>query len=214
MSSTESQWPSWLGRLNSRLGSHDDTDAGSLVKQLGRQLLYARLYSVVMTVVFTVIVLLLVTKPTPVITVDASGKPVGHYEWFDASARNEYEVMASAKRFVQHYTSLNANTIFEDAALALNAMCESLKQSTQASWQSQGYLARIHKAGAVSRIQFDDNRSQLLHYEQGRASLRLIGTLVVGLKEPETTPFDIALELVVVPRTPTNTLGVEVCAVS
>ena len=204
----ESLW----ARLN-LVSSQKHEDAGGLVKQLAKQLSYARAYNLVMTIVFVVVVLILATRPTPVMTVDASGNPVGQYEWFNAATRNEYEVMASAKRFVQHYTSLNATTIFEDAAIALNAMCEPLKQETKTSWKAQGYLARINNAGSVSRIEFDDERSQIVQLENGQGQLRLIGTLTVGVKQPETSTFDIALHLKTVPRTPTNTLGVEVCAI-
>lgn len=198
--------------INNALSAINDKPGG-LVQLVARQLFFSRIYNAVITVLFAVVLMVLVLKPTPVMVVDESGNPIGQYEWFDSQSRSEIEVLASSKRFVQSYISLNSATIFEDAAIALNAMCDPLQDETKKEWKDKGYLARVYNAGAVSRVSFDDEKSTI-ELDRGRGVLRLVGTLYVGVKQPQASPFDIALELIVVPRHPSNTLGVEVCAIS
>ena len=118
LSAPKPQTPSAL------LNAHGPT--GGLIVRLQRYALLGWAVALLLALLLIGFVVLDKVTPTPVLAVDAGGRVLGSFEYLSPQARSDEEVKSAAKHFLQHYLSLNSETIFEDYTVALNMMCRPL----------------------------------------------------------------------------------------
>ncbi|MFZ5863176.1 MAG: hypothetical protein ACOYXR_10100 [Nitrospirota bacterium] len=200
---------------NELLRQHGPT--GWLIRRLQR---YAVLGWVLFGITFALYVgqgFLDTLRPQPVLAVDETGRVLGKFDFADATARTEEELVAASMHFLSNYLSLNSETIYEDYATALNLMGDAVRERTIASIKQDGYLARVQQAKTRSRIEFatGDERPTVVERDGLHATVRLRGRLVVYPQEGghREQPFDTALFVTATPRTSLATSGIQVDAI-
>ncbi len=156
----------------------------------------------------------LIARPTPVLLVDEQGRYLAKVDYLSELPLSPVQLEAMVKRFVQHYLSQNSATLYEDAAIALAAMCPSLRRQTQNEWLEGGRLARIVQRLQLSRVLFSDfNIDKYLNSKDIQVTIG--GRLLISEAQGEITesPFLLNLSFSLVPLTSRNYLGIEVCGI-
>ena len=152
--------------------------------------------------------------PRPIVAVDASGRILGNIEYLNAGTRSDDEIIAASKRFASSYMSLNAATVFDDYAQAMNMMGDELLAATQQSLKADNYLARVAAAKARSWLEFSQQDGARLVERHGlTAQVRLVGNIVIdggGKDGVVSKPFDITLTTESVARNTSNTSGIKI----
>jgi hypothetical protein len=152
--------------------------------------------------------------PRPIVAVDASGRVLGNIEYLNADTRSDDDIIAASKRFASLYLSLNADTIFEDYAQAMNMMGDEMLAATQQSLKTDNYLARVAAAKARSWLEFSQpDGARILERHGLAAQVRLAGNIVVdgGSKDKVVSkPFDMTLTIESVARNTSNTSGIKI----
>jgi len=152
-------------------------------------------------------------KQVPVLAVDGSGRVLGTFEYLDPTTRTDEEVIAGSKYFLDRYLSFNSSTIYNDYAAAMSMMGEELRATKMEEITSIGYLPRVEESKSHSFNEYsrDDGAVIIARRELLRA-VRLKGFIVITLKNGNTLekPFDVTLDLKVVPRNTFVTSGIEI----
>ena len=174
----------------------------------------------VLLVFFMLYALIQNAKITPVLAVK-DGEIVGEIVWYDRP-RSDEEIVVDVSRWAKAYFSQDSDTIFEEAALALSALSDELKQQKMDEWGSDeiqkifgtNYLAYIRDLQQQTRIQFDaSDQIKLSHLEGGEYSARLNGVVIVFAElggQPVTIPFDTTVYFETETYTTNNTLGLHI----
>jgi len=174
----------------------------------------------VLLVFFMLYALIQNAKITPVLAVK-DGEIVGEIVWYDRP-RSDEEIVVDISRWAKAYFSQDSDTIFEEAALALSALSDELKQQKMDEWGSDeiqkifgtNYLAYIRDLQQQTRIQFDaSDQVKLNHLENGGYSARLNGVVIVSAElggQPVTISFDTTVYFETETYTTNNTLGLNI----
>lgn len=188
--------------------------AGWLVMRLRRYSLLGWVLFFVVLVLHFGLVAISSFVPRPVVAVDESGRVLGALEYLSPSSRSDGEIIAACKRFASGYMSLNADTIFDDYADAMNMMGGDMLAASEKSLAEDNYLARVKETGARSRLEFNINNGATVVSRQGlSAACRLVGNIVVdvGSKDgPTQRPFDVTFTAEIVARNSINTAGLKI----
>lgn len=165
--------------------------------------------------------LVVIYRPTPVAATDENGQIAGYVVWNDVIVRDDTQVVADIKRWVSHRLSLNAETVYEDAEVALNHMCESLQEETMNEWfeesedrpgsAAKNYLKTISDSGGISKVEFDKESAVDLQTYKGKFNAVVSGSVKVGIVNPEKVPFKLKLSGDLKPYSDIYSLGLEVC---
>ncbi len=154
--------------------------------------------------------------PVPVIAVDSAGRVLGTMEYLDPTTRTDEEVIAGAKHFLDSYTSLNSSTIYNDNAAALSMMSEALRDEKLESLISTNFLKIAEQSQVHSFNEYDEPNGAMIISSSGLdRSVRLVGNIVITPKNGETIekPFDVTLELTIIPRNTFVTTGLMVTSI-
>ena len=153
-------------------------------------------------------------KPIPVLLIDEQGRYVAKVEYLTELPLSPLQLESMVKRFIQYYLSQNSATIYEDAAIALAAMCPSLRTQTQREWVEGGRLARIVQRLQLSRVIFS-NFSILKYVDTKDVQVLIKGKLLVSETQGTINETEFASELAfnLVPLSIRNYLGIEVCSI-
>lgn len=156
----------------------------------------------------------LIVRPTPVLLVDEQGRYLAKVDYLSELPLSPVQLEVMAKRFVQHYLSQNSATLYEDAAIALAAMCPSLRTQTQNEWLEGGRLARIVQRLQLSRVIFADFSIEK-YLSAKDIQVIIAGKLLISEAQGDITetPFLLNLTFSLVPLTSRNYLGIEVCGI-
>jgi len=159
-------------------------------------------------------------KPVPVLAVDEKGVLLGKFEYLDASARTESQIVAGAEFFLGRYLSLNSATVYSDISEALNMMDVKLRKEKLEEMKTTNYLVRIEDAKAHSYLEFykGKERPTIISQKKLYAAVRLRGNIIIHYSNPGVRvkgkkagpiekPFDITVDLKIVPRTTFATSG-------
>ena len=152
-------------------------------------------------------------KATPVLAVDGSGRVLGTFEYLDPTTRTDEEVIAGAKYFMDRYLSFNSSTIYNDYAAAMSMMGEALRTQKMEEITASGYLPRVEESKAHSFNEYDrEDGTVIIARRDLLRAVRLKGNIVITLESGKTLekPFDVTLDLRVVPRNTFVTTGIEI----
>lgn len=186
---------------------------GGLIRTLQRYALLGwGLFAVTLLGHF-LIVALSTLSPKPVVVVNEGGTVLGVLEYLSPASRSDDELIAGCKRFTGFYMSLNAATIFDDYAQAMNMMDGPFLEYTMKALKEDNYLARVADAKARSWIDFDRDGVQLFDRHDMGAQCRLAGSINIDTGSPDgptVKPFDITLGVQIVARNSQNTSGIKI----
>lgn len=195
---------------NEILGKHGP--AANLIIKLQRySLLGWGLFFSLLVMDFIVVVVGTIA-PKPVIAVDESGRVLGVVEYLSPDSRSDDEIIKGCKRMTDGLLSLNAATVFEDYADAMNMMDDEMLKDTNAALSNDNYLARVKTQGARSHLEFDRQTGATVANRNGMSfECRVRGNILVdvGGKEANPVPFDMTLSGFISPRTSNNTAGLK-----
>lgn len=166
-------------------------------------------FAVFFAVAFVVQSIAYTLRPDVPIAVDDSGRLKGYIVWNDAVIRDDAQVIADLKRWVGYRTSLNAETIWEDAEIALNHMSDLLFDQTYEDWLATGYLRTIEDVRGVSKVEFGQNSIEL-NRDLDRFDAVINGRLKVGIVNPQYSNFRVRVRGRLVPYSEQRALGMEV----
>lgn len=195
-------------KANELLAMHGP--AGFLIRKLQRYALLGWALFFATLLMHMLIVLASSFASKPVIVVNEGGQMVGSIEYLKPSARSDQEILATSQRFMQHYMSLNSETIFEDYSEAMNLMSSDLQKFTKEALKQDNYLARVAKAKTRSRVFFAQGKDApaILERRGLDATVRLRGAIQLeGTSERIEKPFDTTLQIRAVARNTNNTAG-------
>jgi hypothetical protein len=188
--------------------------SGGLIRRLQRYALLGWVLFFIMLFLHFVSELASNFMPRPILAVDASGRILGNIEYLNAGTRSDDEIIAASKRFASSYMSLNAATIFDDYAQAMNMMSDELLATTQQSLKTDNYLARVAAAKARSWLEFSQQDGARIVERHGlTAQVRLAGNIVIdggGKDGVVSKPFDMTLTTESVARNTLNTSGIKI----
>lgn len=152
-------------------------------------------------------------KQVPVLAVDGAGRVLGTFEYLDPTTRSDEEVIAGAKYFLDRYLSYNSSTIYNDYAAAMSMMNETLRGKKMEEITTTGYLPRVEKSKSHSFNEYDrENGAVIIAQRELLRAVRLKGFMVITTNSGRTLekPFDITVDLKVVPRNTFVTAGIEI----
>lgn len=153
----------------------------------------------------------------PILLIDEQGKYVAKVDYLSELPLNPLQLESMVKRFVQYYLSQNSATIYEDAAIALAALCPSLRAETQREWIEGGKLARVVQRLQLSRVIFT-GFDILKYLDVDDVQVQVQGKVLVtgapSSNEVGENNFQLELSLKLVPLSVRNYLGIEVCFIS
>lgn len=199
-------------KANEILAKHGP--AGWLIRRLQRYALLGWVLFFVVLFLHFVSELASNFMPRPIVAVDASGRILGNIEYLNAGTRSDDEIIAASKRFASLYMSLNAATIFDDYAQAMNMMGDELLATTQQSLKADNYLARVAAAKARSWLEFSPQDGARIVERHGlTAQVRLAGNIVIdggGKDGVVSKPFDMTVTVESVARNTLNTSGIKI----
>lgn len=194
---------------NEILAKHGAT--GGLIRRLQRYALLGWVLFFLMLVFHFVYVMATGFMPRPVVVVDEGGKILGNLEYLSPNTRSDGEIIAASKQFATWYMSMNAESIYDDMALAMNMMGADLLDSTSKAFEADNYLARVATARAKSRLVF--SKAQIMGRQGMTAKVRLAGEIIIdagGKEGAASKPFDITLDVEAVARNTSNTTGLKI----
>lgn len=148
-------------------------------------------------------------RPEVPIAIDDTGRLKGYIVWNDTVIRDDAQVMADLKRWVGYRTSLNSETIWEDAEISLNHMSDELFEQNYNDWLDTGYLRTIEEVGGVSKVEFAEDSIEL-NRDLDRFDAVINGRLKVGIVNPQYSEFRVRVRGRLVPYSEEKSLGVEV----
>lgn len=188
--------------------------AGWLVRKLQRYALLGWGLAFFFLFMHFFIVLVSSFSPRPVVAVDSSGRVLGNIEYLNPSERTDDEIIAASKRFAGFYMSLNAETIYDDYAQAMNMMDDELLVATQQALKADNYLARVSDAKARSWLEFDrQDGARIIERRDLAAQVRLVGNIMMdagGKDGVVARPFDITLTTKTVARNSSAPSGIKI----
>ena len=203
--------PSSWGK-NELLAMHGSN--GFLITRLSRYAITGWLAFFLSMSLFFVYVAFDKLVPVPVIAVNGSGQILGTFEYLDPTTRTDEEVIAASKYFLDRYTSVNGSTVFEDNAIALTMMVPKLRERTLESLKETQYLLKAEKARAHSFNEYDKNDgARIIAKRDLLRAVRLKGYLVITPRvggDVIEKPFDITLDIKIIPRNTFVTAGISV----
>lgn len=187
---------------------------GGLILTLQRYALLGWIFFAVMLFFYVLTVLISSISPKPIVVVNEAGVVLGTLEYVSPNSRSDEEIKAVCKRFTSSYMSMNAETVFDDFADALNMMDDVLLKETNEMLKKDNYLARIKGLNARSRLEFSRQDGVVLVSRRDmKAECRLIGNLIVdtgGKDGPIAKPFDITLTTRIVARNTDTPVGLKI----
>jgi len=143
------------------------------------------------------------------------GIVVGQVVWDEARIRSNEDIVIDLKTWVQHCTSVNKHTVFEDLAICLNHMTSDLSKKRIKEYGDSNYATNISNIGCDKTIlKFNNNvttvkRDSALDYAiEGRVAGEIICPLPKGGQESQA--FDIRLIAQLTERNTTYPLGMTV----
>ena len=163
----------------------------------------------------SMIFVVLVNRQPPILLVDSEGRYIARAEYITEPPLNERQLEVMAKRFIQHYLSQNSATIYEDAEIALAALCEHLRRKTHEEWVNGGKLVRVLERVQISRVVFT-NFKVLKYLNSNDIQIAIAGRVLVSNDKAGESGSDFNMELSarLVPLSANNYLGLEVCSIS
>ena len=174
------------------------------------RIVYAMFF--VLIVASSAMIIAMLSRPVPVLLVDEQGRYVAEVSYRESPPLNEQQLETMSKRFLQHYLSQNSATIYEDAALALAALCPALREPTRKEWVDGGRLARIVERVQVSRVVFSEF-ALLKYLTPTDIQVSAVGKILFSSDRSGeiSTDFKLLMSLRLAPITANNYLGIEVC---
>jgi hypothetical protein len=157
--------------------------------------------------------LILALSPKEVLAT-TDGKVVGQVVFDEPRIRSSDDIMIDLKSWVQHCTSVNKNTIYEDLSICVNHMKSDLAETRVRQYQQNNYAVSIANSGCNrTKINFDDQASSL---QRDRLGYGVEGTIVgevicpKGKGEPVSQEFNVKVVAQLVPRDTNFPLGLKV----
>ncbi len=185
--------------------------AGSLVLMLRRYALLGWVLFFLLALYTGAYILVQAGQPIPVLTMDQDGRLIGNLDYVDPLSRTDTELIAGTKYFLQHHLSANSATIYEDAAIALSMMADTLSERTLAQYKTTNQLREIEKAGVTSRLTFardPEQRARVVWRRDGMAAIALQGEVRIG--EDIRNAYFVELTVQIVPRTQDSAHGIKI----
>ena len=140
---------------------------------------------------------------------------IGQVVWDEARIRANEDIVADLKVWVQHCTSVNKHTVFEDLAVCLNHMTNELSEKRLKEYEDSNYAINISNIGCDKTIlEFNNEitsakRTKELDYVvEGRVAGEIICPSPGGGQESQA--FDINIVAQLVERNTTYPLGIAV----
>ena len=189
------------------LGAHGPT--ANMAVSLQRYALLGWVLFGFTALVFVIYVFIQMLRPEPVIAVDESGRISGTIEYLDGTNREDGEVIAALKRWIDAKRSANSSTIYQDVSFYLSMLSGELYQREIKNIADTLSPAVIEKAGTTSRIEWDDRKTRIVKRNGVNVEMRMVGKLIIGQKTPVTKQFDIGIAARIVARTPLKSGGME-----
>lgn len=188
--------------------------AGQLVLTLRRYALLGWVLFFCTALYLGLYILVKTAQPIPVLTLDEQGRITGRVDYANPLQRTDGELIADSKYFLLHHLSANSATIYEDAAIALSMMDQSLREKTLAQYKQTNQLRQIEQADVTSRITFardDDKAPQIAWRREDTAGVRLQGEVRIG--DDTSNAYAVELTVRIVPRTLDDPHGLEILAI-
>ena len=150
-----------------------------------------------------------------------TGKVIGTVVFDEAEVRSQAAVKKDVKQWLQSYLSLNSETIFQDAEIALAHMEESLKTATYQDWvtvkkdsnSGLSRLAQIKESGNIARVKTTDIELTMSDAVDSIVYAVVSGEVISGIVDPKPAPFKYQVKFSMVPRKTDEHLGIEVYSV-
>ena len=200
-------------------GLHAHGKQGWLILRLQRYALLGWALFFLLATTFVIYIFIDKLKPIPVLAVNEAGQLLGQFEYLSPSSRTDDELIAGVKHFHTKCLSVNATSIFDDYAACLNMMNETLRAKKLDEIKQIAYLSQIADARTRSYLVFSEKKDALkiLWRDDLNAAIKATGHIVIDQAENTSTnkgsrkikhsPFDITVEIQIVPRTRLSTQG-------
>lgn len=147
----------------------------------------------------------------PVLAVGEDGKLLGTFQYMDTTTRTDEELVKAAKYFAEAFLSDNSNTVYEDKHVALNMMSTPLREKWKARWLEENTLVETERAKSRSYVQFEDEKTGIVHRRDGEVKIDVVGKQIVDNGEKTTEAFTLSLVLRIIRRdVKYNTSGIQV----
>lgn len=144
----------------------------------------------------------------------SDGVVVGQVVFDEARIRAPDQIMVDLKTWVQHCTSVNKNTIYEDLAICVNHMDAPLAEKRVQEYTQSNYAVNIANVGCDrTLIKFDDSGSSLTRDQLGFSIEGQIAGEVICQQphgDPISQEFDVRVYALLVPRDTNYPLGINV----
>lgn len=143
-----------------------------------------------------------------------NGVVVGQVIFDEARIRSEDQILVDLKTWVQHCTSVNKNTIYEDLSICVNHMDGELADTRLSQYAESNYAVNIANIGCDrTLIKFDDEKTQTVRDSLGYAVESQVAGEVI-CQQPDGAPvsqeFDVHVTAKLVPRNTNYPLGINV----
>ena len=184
---------------------------GSLVLMLRRYALLGWVLFFLLALYTGAYILVKAGQPIPVLTMDQDGRLIGNIDYVDPLSRTDTELISGTKYFLLHHLSANSATIYEDAAIALSMMADTLSERTLAQYKTTNQLREIEKAGVTSRLTFardPEQRARVVWRRADTAAVALQGDVRIG--EDISNAYSVELTVQIVPRTQDTAHGIKI----
>jgi len=185
--------------------------AGSLVLMLRRYALLGWVLFFLLALYTGAYILVKAGQPIPVLTMDEDGRLMGKIDYVSPLNRTNTELISGSKYFLLHHLSANSATIYEDAAIALSMMNDTLRERTVEQYKTSNQLLQIEKADVTSRITFardEESRARVVWHRDDMAAIELRGTVRIG--EDISNAYYVELTVQITPRTQDMAHGIEI----
>ncbi|EAR07578.1 hypothetical protein [Reinekea blandensis] len=196
----------------------------TLHQRVAMQGVFGWVAAFVMLVILLVNNFMLAREDKEVLAVDpATNRVIGSVIFDEARVRSVSQINKDLKGWLSAYNSLNAETVWEDAQIAINHMEDSLAEATFKRWtelsqeqkekgQAMPYLQQIEASGNVARVVFNDEESTLRRDD--RVPTLFYGEIqfdiISGIVNPTKRTLRQSIKFNLVPRSENNSLGMEV----
>ena len=169
-------------------------------------------FAVVLLILVVQNLVLALTPKQVMATTD--GKVVGEVVFDEARLRSEDDIMIDLKNWVQHCTSVNKNTIYEDLSICVNHMESDLAEHRIAQYQKNNYAVSIANSGCNrTKIDFNDKKSRVSREKLGYAvDGRIAGRVICPQNDGDAVSqaFNVEVAAKLVPRDTNHPLGINV----